>query len=176
MHHLCLAVSGDPQQSKGFLQFGAHRGAFRSYFLRGTGTGQLGMLHAKCVVGAAGLTLCMSSFFFFFFFFLFFPECPQSRLQIYDLYLFSLMYNCAFMSSTCSARFCRAACTLLSVWNHLEQGKRQRWVTLGWWARHSMGRVGVQGTRNGHHVLPIGEVLGNRATATATGNSTTTMR
>lgn len=34
MHHLCLAFSGNPRQSKDFLQFGAHCRAFQSCFLR----------------------------------------------------------------------------------------------------------------------------------------------
>lgn len=92
-------VSGcfwSPQQSKDFLQFEACCGAFRSCFVRGTGTGQLCMLHTKCVAEAAALTRCISSFFFLsFFFHFFFLERPQSRLQINNLFLFSLIYKCA---------------------------------------------------------------------------------
>lgn len=84
-HHLCRPVSGAPRQSKDFLQFGVHCGAFCTRFLEGTGTDQLRMLHERCVAEAAALTLYVSSFLFIYLVFpSFFPECPQSRLQIND--------------------------------------------------------------------------------------------
>lgn len=84
MHHLCLAVSGNPQQSKDFLQFGARCGAFWSCF-PSTGTGQ------PCIFAyKTSLTLCIS---FFLFIDLFFVPLQNALSSAYR-----------FMMHTCSTK------------------------------------------------------------------------
>lgn len=63
----------------------------------------------------------------------------------------------------------------LGVGSHVEQGKRQRWVTLGVGsAQH--GQEGGSMDKKQAQILTLRWLLGNRATAVAMGSSGTAMR